>query len=385
MKLFFFSFLFILSTSKVSTQTLTNYINQAKKNYTPKTTNTSALNQNSTTSLQFGYFINPQYTISGAQRAYIQLQQEIPWLGKSNSYRKIQKNTQTQIELQKQYEVEQLSFKIKESYYKMYQFKKQKDIYVAWAEKLRQYIASSSKKDSLSSNFILKQFEYETKLIEATAALQIVDGHYQNEVIIFNELLKNGTLDEPNLPVLLAMPEEESEFQFPDPYESAPYLNFENEVLKQKHYKSAQNPWSPNVSLGLRYINTSATDNLNFGIPNKDIIEPQLKLRWNLFSKKAPKLSEEQTNKLLDHKLSILGHQLQTAINDQISARIAYDASTQKIENLKNLENRLKSKQSQITPEKDLQINSLKYTFELDRVKAVSDYYISTSKMLLFF
>jgi len=215
--------------------------------------------------------------------------------------------------------------------------------------------------------------------------LQIIDGHYQNEVITFNELLKNENLDEPTLPILLAMPEEESEFQFPDPLESASYLSFENKILGQKIVNSVQNPWTPNISFGLRYINTSSTDNIDFGLPNQDIIEPQLKLQWDFFSKKKPKLTEDKTNKLLDHKLSILSHQLQTAINNQISARIAYDASEKKLDKLRKLEKQLNSSKIKIPNEKILQINSLKYTFEVEQIKAVADYYISTSKMLLFF
>jgi len=366
-------------------QTLYDYINQAKKNYTSKSNSIPFFNKNHTTSLNFGFFINPQYTISGAQRAYAELKQEIPWLGKGNTYRKIQKNTQIKVQLQKQYELEQLSYQIKEHYYKMYQYKTQKDVYVTWAEEIRKHIAASRKTDSIPIDFALEQFKNETKLIEITKELQIVDGYYQNEVVIFNELLKNENLDEPNLLILLEMHEEEAEFQFPDPFESASYLSFENTISQQNHISATQNPWSPTISLGLRYINTSSSGNIDFELPNKDIIEPQLNLKWNLFSKKPSKLSKDQANKLLDHNLSTLGHQLQIAINNQVSARISYDASTQKIENLKNLENRLKSKQLLINPEKKLQINGLKHSFEIEQIKAVSDYYISTSKMLLFF
>jgi len=377
---FFFSFFISISVA----QTLTNYINEAKKNYTPSLSISTTIPQNNATHLKFGYFINPQYTISGAQRAYAEIQQEIPWVGKGNSYRKFQKSKSNQIKLEKQYKIEQLGFTIKEHYYKMYQYQKQKDIYVLWSEKLRTFI-TATKKDSISTDLALKQFEYEAKLLEITKQLQIVDGNYQNEVIIFNELLKNENLEEPNLPLLLAMPEEESEFQFPDPFESAAYKNFENKVTQQKYNAAFLNPWAPNISLGLKYINVSSTDNINFGLPTQDIFQPQLQFKWNLFSKKATKTTKSQIDKLLDQKLLTLTHQLQIAINEQISARIAYDASSQKIENLQKLERKLTSNQFEITSEKKLQINSLKYTFEIEQVKAVVDYYISTSKMLLFF
>jgi len=354
MKFILFTISIILISLKGNSQTLVNYINEAKKNFSPPLKSTSTFNTKNTTSLQFGYFVNPQYTISGAQRAYAEVQQEIPWLGKSNYYRKVKKNSETQLKLEQQYQIEQLGFLVKESYYKMYQFKKQKDIYVTWAEKIRTFIYAAKETDSITTEIALQQFEHETKLIEVTKQLQIIDGHYQNEVITFNELLKNENLDEPTLPILLAMPEEESEFQFPDPLESASYLSFENKILGQKIVNSVQNPWTPNISFGLRY-------------------------------KKKPKLTEDKTNKLLDHKLSILSHQLQTAINNQISARIAYDASEKKLDKLTKLEKQLNSSKIKIPNEKILQINSLKYTFEVEQIKAVADYYISTSKMLLFF
>ncbi len=385
MKFTFVFFLFFWGAVHCSAQTLTNYINEAKKKYSPTNTLNLNLPKTNTTSLQFGYFINPQYTISGAQRAYAEFQQEIPWLGKGASYRKTQKYNSAKINLQKQYEIEELSYNIKECYYKMYQYKKQKNIYVAWAENIRKHIASFKKTDSISIDIALKNFEYESQLIDITKKLQLVDGDYQNKVIVFNELLKSEKLDEPNLPVFLAMPEEETELQFPDPFESSSYLSFENDLLQQKELRSIQNPWSPSISLGLRYSIVTATENLNFELPNKDIFEPQLKLQWNLFSKKPNTSTKEEVDLKLDQKLSTLGHQLQTAINNQISARIAYDSATLKVEKIDLLKNKLNTTETPLSAEKILQIKGLKYTFELEQVKAVADYYISTSKMLLFF
>ncbi len=379
-----FSFLvFLFSNTKA--QTLSNYINEAKKNYTSSFAPINSIDNSSTTQLNLGYFVNPQYTISGAQRAYVELQQEIPWLGKANAFRKLQKNYHNKRTLKQQQELEQLSFLIKERYYKMYQYLKQKEVYVTWADELRKFIATPPLNDSLETDSALAKFKHQTKLVDITKQLQIVDGDYQNEVIIFNELLKSETLDEPQLPLVLAMPEEEVEFQFPDPYESASYLQYENEITEHQYAMATQNPWSPKISLGLRYINVSTTKDITFRLPTKDIFEPQLRIKWNLFAKKAPRLSNEETNQLLDHKISTLSHQLQIALNNQISARIAYDAATEQIETLHKLEEKLRNSKKEISAEKKLQINSLKYTFEIQQIKAVSDYYITTSKMLLYF
>lgn len=384
MKLLFSTLLWFGFFISSYAQTLTNYVTLAqKKHHAAKHTNTTDPYTYST-SLQFGYFINPQYTISGAQRAYVELQQELPWLGKGNAVRKAQKNRAKTTQLQKQYELETLAYDVKACYYKMYQYLKHKNIYVAWAEEVRLHLAKNKALDSTSIELSLQRFENEALLLDLTKKLQLVDGDYQNQVIIFNELLKNETLDEPNVPDFLAMPEEESEFQFPDPFESASYQSFENEVLQQQNKQSIENPWSPAVSLGLKYISVSATDAIDFGLPNQDIIAPQLKLQWNLFSKKTPRYSEDQTNRLLDHKLSVLGHQLQTAINNQVSARIEYDTATQKLEKLRLISDQLNSKKT-IEAEKILEIKGLKYTFELEQIKAVAEYYISTSKMLLYF
>jgi len=366
-------------------QTLTNYVNEAQKKHRPTPYFKNNPTHNYSTSLQFGYFINPQYTISGAQRAYVQLQQELPWIGKGNALRKNQKNNKTKIKLLNQYKLETISYEVKECYYKMYLYLKQKNIYVAWAEEVRQHLARTKSNDSLTVDLTLKKFENETLLLDLTKKLQLVDGDYQNQVIVFNELLKSENLDEPNLPNFLAMPEEEPEFQFPDPFESAAYLGFENQILQYQNQSAIQNPWIPTVSFGLKYINTTATNTFNFELPNQDIIEPQLKLQWNLFSKKTPQPTEDETNTLLDYKLSELGHQLQTAINNQISARIAYDTATQKLTKLNTINNQLNTANKLIDSEKILQIKGLKYTFELEQIKAVADYYISTSKMLLYF
>ncbi len=386
-KLSYFVFFYILTSLSIRAhaQTLTDYINEASKNYSFSSNTATNINQNTTTQLKFGYFINPQYTISGAQRAYVELNQDIPWIGKGNISRKWYRESRKRTQLLKQQELELLHFQIKEHYYKMYQFQKQKEIYAAWAEDLRVFIASSKKNTNIESNNVLKHYENQTKLIEVTQKFQITDGLYQNEVIIFNELLRSESLDEPRLPFLLAMPEEEIEFQFPDPYESSSFLNYENDILQQKYYNASQNPWTPKISLGLRYTDVTPTNTINFRLPTKNLIEPQLKIQWNLFSKKNPKTNYKTTNHLLDQKISSLSHQLQIVINNQISARIAYDSTVEQIEKIKTLEKQLKNINGEIDNEKKLQINSLKYTFEIQQIKAVSDYYISTSKMQLYF
>ena len=384
MKLFFSTLFCLVFFTCGYSQTLTNYVNEAKKKHSSLKFNNLNTSYNYKTKLQFGYFINPQYTLSGAQRAYVEFLQELPWLGKGNALKKLQKSNTKTIELQKQFELERLGYDVKACYYKMYQYLKQKNIYVSWAEEIRKYLAQNSELDITNPDQSLERFKKEALLLDLTKKLQLVDGDYQNQVIIFNELLKNENLDEPNLPQFLAMPEEETEFQFPDPFESASYLSFENQVALEQNKQAIQNPWSPSVSLGLKYINISATNAIDFGLPSQDIIAPQLKLQWNLFSKKTPRLTKKETNTLLDHKLSVLGHQLQTAINKQVSARIEYDTATQKLEKLNLIYNKLNSNKD-VETEKILEIKSLKYTFELEQIKAVADYYISTSKMLLYF
>ena len=67
-------------------QKLIDYLDVANKNFTQQLSDSSILQNNPTTQIDFGYFIEPQYTISGSQRVYVSVMQEIPWIGKSAAY-----------------------------------------------------------------------------------------------------------------------------------------------------------------------------------------------------------------------------------------------------------------------------------------------------------
>ena len=75
----------------LNAQKLVDYLDIATKNFTPQLNRTSLPQNSPTTQLEFGYFTEPQYTVSGAQKAYVGFMQQVPWLGKSSAYRKVQK------------------------------------------------------------------------------------------------------------------------------------------------------------------------------------------------------------------------------------------------------------------------------------------------------
>lgn len=384
LKFYILVYLLFTGITPVFSQNLSNYIQQAqKKAFTPYIEATTSPDYNST-SLQFSYFIDPLLTISGAPQASITLEQKIPWLGKNHTFKKLNNEIENAKSLEHQMKLEKLAFKIKESYYKMYQFQKTKDVYLAWADDIRTSLKNGKVSDSLNFDESVHLLQKETQLLDLTKKLQLADGAYQNEVIAFNEYSKNETLEDPILPNLLAMPEEEPELQFPDPYESAAFLKFENAI--NQHYLNAKikNPWNPAVSLGLTYISTIANNETTNSLANPNIFIPQLQLQWNLFQKRKPSFSKEDHQTQLEEKINSLGRQLQAAINQQISARIAYDTATDKLQKVNTLLEKVPLQQTNIYTNKALEIKGLKYTFEIEQIKAVTDYYISTSKMLLF-
>lgn len=369
----------------IFSQTLGDYTQLAVKNFNPEFSISKPIDKENTTALKFGFFVNPQYTISGAQRAYAQLQQQFPLLGKANAYRKIRKLNTQQRSLDYNKEKELLRFKVKTSYYKMYAYQKQKQVYVKWTEEIRKLLKDSVFFYKKDPEGLLKKFKYEAKLSDLTKELQIVDGNYQNEVIVFNELIGSENIDEPNLPFMLAMSDEEVEFEYPDPLTSASYLSFKSQINQLILQHKAQSKLNPEINLGLRYIYITPTPDISFELPKKDIFEPQLTLKWNLFTKPKEKLSSEKINSLLDQRLTSLTRQLQKALNEQISARIAYDTATKKLEDLNILEKQFKEEKTILNSEKILQISSLKHTFEIEQFNATASYYLAIAKTLLYF
>lgn len=365
-------------------QNLNNYIQQAQKKAFKSYATTTTLPNYNSTSLQFGYFIDPLLTISGAPQASVTLEQKIPWLGKNHTFKKLHHQQENAQSLAHQQKLEKLAFKVKESYYKMYQFQKTKDLYLAWANDIRNSLKNTKKPDSLNFDESLQLLQEETLLLDLTKKLQLADGAYQNEVINFNKYLKTETLEDPILPNLLAMPEEEPELQFADPYESVAFHKFENELMQHKLISKTQNPWNPAISLGLTYISTMANNETSNSLANPNIFIPQLQLQWNLFQKRNPSFSKEDYETRLEFKINSLSRQLQAAINQQISARIAYDTATDKLQKVNVLLEKVPNKEGMDYTEEAMKIKGLKYTFEIEQIKAVTDYYISTSKMLLF-
>lgn len=269
-------------------QKLIDYLDVATKNFSPELSDPIITQNNPTTQLDFGYFVEPQYTISGAQKAYVSIMQEIPWVGKSAAYTKIQKHTS----LQSQYLIEQqkelLKFKVKELYYQLYNFKHKKDIYVELSDKLRKHI-EVEEKDTLNTSVksLLKLFERKEQLENLIEQLQLVDGDYQNTLLQFNGLLKQDGFQEVELPLELAMPDEDQTISFSDSYESPLFMAYENQLLAYRQAQKYKNRWLPSLSLGLRYSKVTGNDNLIEQLPTENIVEPRLRIQWNLFSKRG--------------------------------------------------------------------------------------------------
>ena len=369
----------------LNAQKLVDYLDVATKNYTPQL-NTFSLPQNyATTQLEFGYFAEPQYTVSGAQKAYVSFMQEVPWLGKSAAYRKVQKHSC----LQEEYEVEQqkelLKYKVKESYYKLYQYQHQKDAYFILADKLRKHI-DLVEKDTLvtSAKALLKIFERKQQLTELTEKVQLIDGEYQNTLLQFNTLLKQDSFQEVELPLELAMPTEDQTMSFSDAYENPLFRAYEHQLIATRQAQKYTNKWMPTLSLGLRYAQVTSDNNSALRLPVQDIVEPRLQLKWDMFTRSQKAISKESVETQTEQKVLDVTSLLQAAINDQISARISHFAALEKQEQLVKLKAELLEKNVSLDTDELFQLEYLEATYEIQEIKAVTEYYVSSSKMLLY-
>ena len=369
----------------VSAQKLVDYLDLATKNFSPQL-NTSSLPQNhTTTQLEFGYFAEPQYTVSGAQKAYVGFMQEFPWLGKSAAYRKQQKHTRLNEEYLIKQQKELLKYKVKEAYYQLYQYQHQKDAYIILGDKLRKHIDLVDK-DTLvaSAKALLKLFERKQLLKELTEKAQLVDGVYQNVLLQFNTLLKQDSFQEVELPLELAMPTEDQTMSFSDAYENPLFMAYEHQLIAARQAQKYTNKWMPTLSLGLRYAQVTSDNNSALLLPVQDIVEPRLQLKWDMFSRNQKAISKESLEIQAEQKVIDITSLLQSAMNDQISARISHFTALEKLEELKKLKTQLLEKNVSLDTDELFQLEYLETTYEIEEIKAVTDYYISSSKMLLY-
>lgn len=369
----------------LSAQKLVDYLDLASKNFIPQLNAVSLPQKYPTTQLEFGYFAEPQYTVSGAQKAYVSIMQQIPWLGKSSAYRKTQKHTH----LQQQYSIEQqkelLKFKVKEAYYQLYAYQHQKDAYVILADKLRKHI-DLVEKDTLitSAKALLNIFERKQQLVELTKKIQLVEGDYQNTLLQFNTLLKQDSFQEVELPLELAMPTDDQPMSFTDAYENPLFNAYEQQLLALRQAQKYTNKWLPTLSLGVRYTQVTSDNNMALQLPVQDIVEPRLLLKWDLFSKSQKVITMESLEMQIEQKVLDITSLLQAAINDQISARISHFTTLDKLDQLAKLKIQLLEKNVSLNSDELFQLEYLETTYEIEQIKAITDYYISSSKMLLY-
>ena len=374
-----------LCVHSLSAQKLVDYLDIAVNKFRAEP-RVDLLSRNySSTQLEFGYFIDPQYTISGAQNAYVSFMQEIPWIGKSGVYKKVQRYDSLKDFYLIEQEKELLKFKIKELYYKLYGFEREKNSYANLADKLRSHIKLLEKDTTITSTkVILKLFERKQQLIEITEKLQLVDGDYQNSVLQFNSLLRRDGFQEVELPFDLAMPDEEQAISFSDAYENPLFIAYENQLeairLKQRY----NNKWLPTLSLGVKYVQVDKGDNLLTQLPVRDIVEPRLKLGWDLFSNSKKRILKNEIEDQVEQKIFDITSLLQMVVNEQISARISYFSATDKLGQLIKLKKQLLENNVSLSSDELFQIEYLEFMHEISKVKAVTEYYVSSSKMLLY-
>ena len=159
------------------------------------------------------------------------------------------------------------------------------------------------------------------------------------------------------------------------------YCIFEPASRQAQKYS---NKWLPSLSLGFRYTEVTGADNLFVQLPTDNIIEPRLRLEWDLFSKSEKTISKEEIVARTEQKVLDITSLLQVSINDQISARISYFSVQEKLSQLKELKEQLLEKNVSLNSDELFQLDYLEANYEIEEIQAITNYYVSSSKMLLY-
>jgi len=340
------------------------------------------------TDLGAGYFVREPETRTGAQRATFFARQRLPWFGmlkakKRAAYVRSELHGNT-LEVAER----KVVLAVKENYYRLYAARAKNIILERKKTVLKNYyeIALSALENNRASAIdVLKITMAQNELANREERLK---GEALNAEVALHNIMNTDGFEALATPENLTITEEE-------PTMAMDEVSYHPEVLAYDHLDSLVQQQSqinardrmPSLGVGLEYIIVSERAALEVEDNGKDIIMPTVAMAIPIFSKRHTSKIKQyalQQKSLLhqrDQKQNELEIALEQALNNKITARINYDTQLKNIAQASKAEEVLLAtyQTGKVDFGELLEIQQLLLDFELQKVAAVTNYFMQTA------
>ena len=393
-KLLYISVLFAASIP-LNAQELQTYLEEAERN-NPKIQRfelqyqiaSEKVNQASSlpnTDFGVGVPVSSPETRTGPQRFKVSAKQRIPWFGVITA----RKNYASSV-ADAQYEDiaitrRKLVADVSQSYYKLYALKAQQVIFDEQITLLKTYETLALNSVETGNASAVDVLKLQIRQNELTASKSVLEQQFLAEQTHFNKLLNR----EKSIAVAVV---EGLELLLETENDNLDNLKLHPELVKYDKLFAAveqselvnQKESSPSLGFGLDYIAVAEGPITNFNDNGKDILIPSVSFSIPILNKKYK--SQSKQNRLRQEQLlaekqereNVLESLLDAAIKNKTAARIQHDTQIKNLEQSKNAEQiLLKNYETGTIDFNDvLDIQELGLKFEMNRIRAIQQYYI---------
>ena len=393
-KLLYISFLFTASIA-LNAQELQTYLEEAERN-NPKIQRfelqyqiaSEKVNQASSlpnTDFGIGVPVSSPETRTGPQRFKVSAKQRIPWFGVITA----RKNYASSV-ADAQYEDiaitrRKLVADVSQSYYKLYALKAQQAVFDEQITLLKTYETLALNSVETGKASAVDVLKLQIRQNELTASKNILEQQFLAEQTHFNKLLNRKK----SIAVAVV---DELELLLDVENDNLDNLKLHPELVKYDKLFAAveqselvnQKESSPSLGFGLDYIAVAEGPITNFNDNGKDILIPSVSFSIPILNKKYK--SQSKQNKLRQEQIlvekqereNVLESLLDAAVKNKVAARIQHDTQIKNLEQSKNAEQiLLKNYETGTIDFNDvLDIQELGLKFEMNRIKAIQQYYI---------
>ncbi len=393
-KLLYISVLFIASIP-LSAQELQTYLEEAERN-NPKIQRfeleyqiaSEKVNQASSlpnTDFGVGVPVSSPETRTGPQRFKVSAKQRIPWFGVITA----RKNYASSV-ADAQYEDiaitrRKLVADVSQSYYKLYALKAQQAIFDEQITLLKTYETLALNSVETGKASAVDVLKLQIRQNELTASKSVLEQQFLAEQTHFNKLLNRKK----SIAVTVV---DGLELLLETENDNLDNLKLHPELVKYDKLFAAveqselvnQKESSPSLGFGLDYIAVEEGPITNFNDNGKDILIPSVSFSIPILNKKYKsqskqnKLRQEQILAEKQERENVLESLLDAAIKNKTAARIQHDTQIKNLEQSKNAEQiLLKNYETGTIDFNDvLDIQELGLKFEMNRIRAIQQYYI---------
>ncbi len=336
------------------------------------------------TDIGFGYFVHENETMNGPQKFRVSVGQMIPWFGTITA-RENYASTLADVEYENLVLAQRkLRLAVTQSYYMLFAIQAKNDVLDENIRLVKTYESIALKAVSVGKASLVEVLKLQMTQNELNRQKEMLNQTKRKEATAFNHLLNRDLGMSIPLVSDLIMPEQD------DIYDDAA-IELHPELVKyDKLFESVtgaqlvnKKESSPNLGLGIEYVNVEARKGIELENNGKDMLMPMVSLSIPIFSNKYRSQTVQNNFKqqaLLsekNNKRNQLIDILVEAQSERQSARISYETFSANIEKAKfSLELLLKNYEVQNIDFEDLlEIQELLLNLEVAKIDALTNYY----------